>query len=956
MTRAGTASRRRLHAYAFASATTAIVLAFAFFEWLTEKFVSDHSRAAGTAIEIAVVLIGTLVFRPIHQRVEAAVDEAFNRRKRHALEALAHFRRELTSFSDAGQLLRRVVEALEHHMEARAAAVYVRRDFFRAQVSSFDVASGDVDESDPLVVRLRSSGAPAQPPLLHSSVPGTDAFAMTIAGELIGFITLESKHGDYESDELQMLAGLAADLAIALVSHDPSLRPRPNAVPNNLPADLYAPIGRDREYTELREALGASHLVTLTGPGGIGKTRLALHCASMALQRYEHGVWFIDLAPLDNGNLIAATILAALGSGVAEDGTELSGLLEHLRSRQMLLVIDNCEHLLGSVVPIIKQIRSTCPHVTVLATSRELLHLDGECVYRLGPLRPQDAIELFVRRASAVAPAFDPRERRDAIADICVRLDGLPLAVELAAARVRALSINEIAQRLNERFRLLTGGSRTASPRQQTLAATIEWSFDLLPAEEQSLFIRLSVFRGSFALAAAAAVCAHDGNCDEFHVLDVLTSLADKSLLTVSVGLTTRYRLLEMIRDFALQKAAGRHVDAGASHQHAAHFAAVAGQAYHEFDSQLSRGWLERLAPDVDNFRASLEWTLEGAGDRRIGAQLAADCGPIFLRLEFLGEGLRWCAAAREVSDISPATAGRIEYVASMMHNNLGQMHQALSCAERAVSFYERSADERGHVRALSQVAQLYARAHRHDEAKPYALEAIRRAELLNEPHVTISVLRRSAYALPLEEIDAARKLFERAVAKARETRDSEELALTLHWWATREAATGQFERAMDLTQQSLEFTEGKARMFHEAHLTCYAFAAGRVSDAVPHAYEALRLAADAENPLFSAFMIACCAALHAANEPRDAAKFFGYAREQMRTLEWEGESDDRLALERAEGIIRKELGDDSFPELSDAGSDLRQGDVVMALLASAPGREGHSTVNSGDGVRTLLR
>src|SRR5579872_3554115 len=235
MTRPGTGSRRRLRGYALAAVTTTIVMAFAFLEWLTEKFVSDHSRAAGTAIEIAIVLIGTLVFRPIHEWVDTTVESAFNRRKHHALQAIQKFRRELTSFTDAAQLLRRVIEAVEHYMEARAAAIYLRKDVFRAQASSFDVPAEDVTADDPLLVRLRSSGAPAELTALRSSVPGTHAFALMTAGQLIGFLAVDSKHGAYEEDELQMLAGLAADLAVALVSHDPELRPRTNDAPNNLP-------------------------------------------------------------------------------------------------------------------------------------------------------------------------------------------------------------------------------------------------------------------------------------------------------------------------------------------------------------------------------------------------------------------------------------------------------------------------------------------------------------------------------------------------------------------------------------------------------------------------------------------------------------------------------------------------------------------------------------------------
>ena len=362
--------------------------------------------------------------------------------------------------------------------------------------------------------------------------------------------------------------------------------------------------------------------------------------------------------------------------------------------------------MVAEVASLVARIRSACARVSILTTSRELLHAEGEQVYRLGPLPAKAAAELFATRAAAVSPQFDSSEQGAIIHDICDRLDGVPLAIELAAARARALSLDEILQRLDERFRLLTSGSHTAVERQQTLAATIAWSYELLPPKEQSLFGRLATFRGSFSLAAASAVCGEGDACDEFQVLDLLTSLADKSLLTVTLALTTRYRFLETIRAFASGKAIEHQATAIASQQHASYFAALAAQAYFEFDSRLQPGWLERLAPEIDNLRAALAWTLEGPGDRSAGAQLAADCGPIFLRMNLLSEGLDWCDSARNVLSLAPATAARIEYVSSMMQNNLGQSAAALASAQRAVAFYRASSETRGSgTRALARSA-----------------------------------------------------------------------------------------------------------------------------------------------------------------------------------------------------------------------------------------------------------
>lgn len=950
-------SGRRMRAYAYTLVTTAIVLLFALAEWGAETYVAQHSRTAGIALEITIVLVVALIFRPIHARVENAADAAFYRRKHEALAALAKFRRELSSFNTVQQLLRRVIEAVEHDLEAHACAVYLRGESFHAEASSFDVAAGDIDFDDPLVIRLRSTNAPAQPRALNSTARGTHAFPLTVVGDLIGILVVHCRSDDYDADDAQMLSGLAQDLAVALVALDPRLRPRKASIANNIPADLTALIGRERELAQINAALLQSRFVTLTGAGGMGKTCVALHCAAAAVAQHEDGAWFINLAAISDGKLVAASALAALGASGAEEGGDLRRLLEYLEPRNALLVIDNCEQVVADVAAVVAQIRSACPRVDILATSRELLHLDGEHVYQLGPLRAEAGVELFCRRAAAVSPQFDAEQSADPVRTICERLDGMPLAIELAASRTRTMSASEILQHLDARFRLLTGGVRESAPKQQTLEATIEWSYGLLTAEEQSLFCRLAVFRGSFSLAAAAAVCARDGNCDEFHVLDVLTSLADKSLLSVRLALTTRYRLLETMREFAFQKALAKQAASTPRQQHAAYFAALAAQAYHEFDTHLAAGWLDRLAPDVDNFRAALVFTLDERGDRRSGAQLAADCGPMFLRMQLLAEGLRWCQAARIVPNLTPATAGRIEYVAAMMHNNLGAYSPALACAERAAAYYESSADERGLVRALSQVAQHYAHAKRFDEAVIPAERAIARARELGDSRILVSVLRRCASSLPPQDIERARSLFAEALEVARASHDPEELYLTLDRWATGEALAGNLERAIDLVTEALPHADRSTALYLEINLALWNLALRRFEEAGPHAREALTLALEKQHPLGVAFAIAYLAPFHASHDACEAAMLLGYANARIRELEWAIERDEELALANVESAIRSELGDGALPALLDRGGALDQGQIVEMLSPTLTGgRKVHDAPDAtSDGVGTLL-
>jgi predicted ATPase len=922
-----------MRAYAYTLVTTSIVLVFALAEWGAERFISERSRAASTAVEIAIVIIAALVFRPVHQRVDQAIEAAFNKKKRQALAALAKLRRELTSFGDAGELQRRVIEAVGRHMEARACAVYVRRDVFRAEASSFDVSLQDVPVDDPLAIRLHAGGTAVALRALRSAAAGSCAFPMTAAGDLIGFVTVDSAI-EYDADELQMLGGLAQDLAVALGSLDPQLRPRTSRTPNNIPANLLPLIGRERELADLRAALAESHLVTLTGPGGVGKTSLALRCAADMVDRRVDGAWFVNLAPIANGALVAATALATIGGGGDHDN-DLDSLIEHLRLRDAFIVLDNCEQVLTEVSQVASRVHASCPGVSLLLTSREVLHLEGEHIYRLGSLQPPAAAELFEQCAADAAGRFDPNIHARAVTAICERLDGIPLAIELAAARANVLAPDEILERLRERFRLLTGGSRDALPRQRTLAATIEWSYDLLEATEQSLFRRLAVFRGSFTLGAAAAVCAEGGVCDEYRVLDALTSLADKSLVSVTTALSTRYRLLETIREFAEEKSRGSHDAASSAAQHAAFFAALASQAYHEFDSQLPPGWLEKLAPDLDNFREALTWLLDGPGDRGAGAQAAADCGPMFMRLDLLSEGLQLCERARAVTGLVPATAGRVEYVASMMHNNLGENREALACAQRAVALLQQTADERGLVRALSQVAQQLARAQRFEEARAPAAEAIRRARLLGEPRVLIGVLRRCAFSLPAAAIADARVLFSEALETARSARDPEEACIVLEWWATREAAAGSYERAKSLALEGLECAGRNAQMSLEIQLAAWILVLGDPEEAGAHAREALALAARTQNPLARATALAYYAPLHAARDPREAAMLFGYASKCLERLEWDVQPDDGLALKNAAHAIEDRLADGEFKFLLERGGGWNEEDALAVIARS---------------------
>jgi predicted ATPase/class 3 adenylate cyclase len=407
-----------------------------------------------------------------------------------------------------------------------------------------------------------------------------------------------------------------------------------DARPHNLPRQLTSFVGRKRELAEVTRLLAGAPLLTLTGTGGTGKTRLALQAAADALEAYPEGVWLVELAALADPALVPHAIASAVGVREEPGRPVLATLTDALRPKRLLLVLDNCEHLVDACARLADALLRACPHLTILATSREALGIAGETAWRVpslalpaaGPApageagHRSEAVRLFADRARAALPSFRlTAQNAPAVAEVCRRLDGIPLALELAAARARVLPVEQLLARLEDRFRLLTGGSRTALERQQTLRATVDWSYDLLTAPEQTLFARLSVFAGGWTLEAAEAVGAgpEGDGIEPADVLDLLTRLADKSLVDVAAAEqpdgTARYRLLETLRQYASERLAeAGEGEAAARRRHAAHYLALAEQAAPLLTGPQQLVWLARLDTEQDNLRAALRWYLDG--------------------------------------------------------------------------------------------------------------------------------------------------------------------------------------------------------------------------------------------------------------------------------------------------------------------------------------------------------
>ena len=411
-----------------------------------------------------------------------------------------------------------------------------------------------------------------------------------------------------------------------LTERFPPLRSLDSAeMPSNLPVQLTSFVGRDVEVRDISTALREHRLVTITGAGGVGKTRLALHVAAELLSHSPDGVWVAELASVEDSDGMAEVIARSIGAVRRADASLTESILESLGTKRLLVVLDNCEHLLTEVAELLDEVIHRCSDVRVLATSREGLGVGGERVWPLRSLATPSAtdptevlatsaaVQLLVDRAAAVVPEFALSSANGpAIAEICRRLDGIPLAIELAAARMAAMQPQEVADHLDERFRLLTGGRRRGIERHQTLRAMVDWSYSLLGERESITFGRLGVFTGSFSATAAQSVVSDEG-IDHFDVLDALDELVAKSMVIAEPGIegSTRYQLLETLRQYALERLDADGTGDHLRRRHAAYYAEFIEQAAPALNGSDELAWRSRIVTEIDELRSAVTWALD---------------------------------------------------------------------------------------------------------------------------------------------------------------------------------------------------------------------------------------------------------------------------------------------------------------------------------------------------------
>lgn len=638
-----------------------------------------------------------------------------------------------------------------------------------------------------------------------------------------------------------------------------------DAYRHNLPAQTTSFIGREKEITDIKHAISEHRLVTLAGPGGTGKTRLSLQVAADLLDQFPNGVWFAELAPVTDPGLIPQTILAAADIQIQQGRNALDSLLDFLREKTSLVVLDNCEHLVDACAKLADTLLASSANLKILASSREALGVKGEMAWRVPSLSIPDlkhlppleqllqyeAVQLFIERARLVQQNFAANnDNAPAVAQICSRLDGIPLAIELAASRIRMMSAEQISARLDDRFRLLTGGSRTALPRQQTLRSLIDWSYDLLSENEKLLLRRLAVFIGGWTLEAAEQVCS-DGQIHADDILDLLAHLVDKSLIALDEqSAQSRYRILETIRQYAREKLLDTGEGEKLRIRHLTYFLDLVEASVLHFFRAEQIEWLDKLERDHDNLLAALEWALERAqGDPPEAAlRLVGALRSFWLMRGYWVEAKEWSARALEIPGQSKDTLNwaralfcvesfKDEYEKSVeafdecialfrmfddqtgladallfkgmfVRNNLDWTSGQSLIAE-SLNLFRAAKDERGAARALYQLGWCAYRERDLTSTRRYFEESLKLSRGLGDRRfAAVALMSLGSIAMDQGDYDAARWFCEESLSLGRELNDKHGISMYLKSLARMEQGLGNYRVAEQLSEESLVLTK----------------------------------------------------------------------------------------------------------------------------------------------------
>ncbi len=841
--------------------------------------------------------------------------------------------------------------------QARGESLDARTDIFSLGCTLYEAAVGRVPFDGPSTVAVMHATWTLEPPppsRLRPELP------IEIDAILARCMAKDRDERYGSARELaDALAGLreGSDTRTGTTSAARLLLPRG---PSNLPAALTSFIGRKREAAEIRRLLGQARLVTLAGPGGCGKTRLAIQVATDLLVDMRDGSWLVDLAPLRDPTLVAQHIAAAAGVREESGRPILETLCEAIGAKAMMLVLDNCEHLVAGCASAARILLEGCPHLRVLATSQEPLGAPGEIVWRIPMLGIPDlgsagartreaigryeAVRLFVDRAQGAQPGFQLTEQNAvAIAQICRRLDGIPLAIELAAARMRVLAPDQILARLEDRFRLLTGGSRTALPKQQTLRAAVDWSYDLLPPEEKTLLNRLSIFAGGFTLEAVEAVCAGD-LLDVLDVLDRLSHLVDRSLVVPEETHEgqVRYQLLETIREYGREKLFAAGERGQLQERHAAFFLALAEQAEPELTGPRQGAWLDRLEREHDNLRLAIARFGEEAPDLPRGLRLVGALWRFWWVRGNWAEGRARLAALLDAvgGEAAPERVKAL-YAAAVLARGEGDYAAARRTLDEALSLARGREDRSAVAHMLFELGNVANDQEDYGAARPLYEESLAlRREIADKRGVSAALHNLGVVAAALGDFAGAEQLYGEALSLHRELGNRAWEAASLNGLGGLAFYLGDLATSGKRHEEALpvqrELGDSRGTAFSLRELGEVATGLGDYPAARAHLMNALAIYKELGDRQGIASTLEGASVLAAAmGQPERALRLFGAACSLRTTIQAPLSSPDEKRMEHFLDLARSALGERA-KLATDAGRQLSLDEALGLALEGA--------------------
>jgi predicted ATPase/class 3 adenylate cyclase len=741
--------------------------------------------------------------------------------------------------------------------------------------------------------------------------------------------------------------------------------------PHNLPVEMTSFVGRESEILALKGMLSDSstHLVTIIGAGGMGKTRLALKVAEELMDKYEDGIWLIELTALSNPALVPQVVAQTLNIRELPNRPIIGLLEEHLLKKHMLLVLDNCEHLILATMELSNRLLHTCPHLQIIATSRELLGVEGEKPFQCPSLSSQEknlatvktsqipmtsmetsaAVKLFADRASVVSPSFRLNENNiPLIYEICQRVDGIPLAIELAAARVRMLSVDQIAVRLDDVFQLLVGGSRSSVPHHQTLKALIDWSYDLLTPAEKTLLVRLSVFSGGWDLQAAEAIGSGD-EIDTSQVLDLMTQLKDKSLILIEAVNSgeNRYRMLETLRQYASKRLLEVEEYPSVNRRHLEYYSYLAEQAAPHLWEKDQPAWIQRLTIENDNLRGALRWAFdrEQALDEEVesGARMAAALWNFWYAIGTIKEGANWLAIAVRHSTKPNQTRGRLLAAVGTCDWQLGNLSGAADYLKEALDLFSVIVDPAGLAEATHMYGHIVFDRQDYAEAGRLFKQSLTMYDELGDTNIRVALISDLGLVASHQgDLHLARDYYKKSLKLSLDNGLRDNQAQSYLRLGDLARLEGDYDTASEMYQQSLNINrdlnisrEIACSLYKLGHIALHR---GELNQAQTFFGESLALQQEVSNQQGIAECLAGFGSLkEMGNEDEPAAFYFGAARAILNHTGLPISPADRLEWERAEKSARSRCDPRRFNQAYKQGVEAKADELVAALLASLP-------------------